>query len=133
MVVGLLASIYANAYAANWDEIYSGPPGSIWVDRSTISEEHPLVHAWLRMKLSKPDNPGDVTYDERSVHLIFDCESWQYRETSDSKWLHGKLVKQWEGETDYIAIDSDKPLAQAAKALCHKAYGSTHILDSLES
>jgi len=80
------------------------------------------------MKLSKPANPGDVTYDERSIHLIFDCESWQYKETSDSKWLHGKLVKDWEGETDYFEINPDKPLAQAAKALCRKAYGS--VLDN---
>lgn len=130
VVGGVLAGIFASAYAANWDSIYAGPAGTIWVDRSTLREEHPLIHAWLRMKLSKPENPGDVTYDQRSVQLVINCDTWQYKETSDSKWLRGKLVKQWEGDSEYFDIDPDKPLSEAVKALCSKSYGSVQTRDA---
>jgi hypothetical protein len=39
-------------------------------------------------------------------------------------------MKQWEGDTDYFDIDPDKPLKQAAKALCSKAYGSVQIRET---
>ncbi|TCK33760.1 hypothetical protein B0G84_8079 [Paraburkholderia sp. BL8N3] len=131
-VIGcILASFFSSAYAVNWESIYSGSAGTIWADRSTLSEERPLIHVRLRMKLSKPDNPGDVTYDQRLVQLTFNCDSWQYTMTSDSKWLRGKLVKHWEGDTDYIHIDPDKPLSEAAKALCSKTYGSVQHLGTV--
>src|SRR6516225_7637734 len=95
VIAGVLAGVLAGAYAANWESIYSSPDGTIWVDRSALSVEHPLIHARLRIKLSRPDNPGDVFYDERTVQLTFECDTWQYTMTSDTKWLHGKLVKQW--------------------------------------
>ena len=106
------------AFAARQAALCRHPP------RSALSVEHPLIHARLRIKLSKPDNPGDGPYDERIVNLTFQCDTWQYMIISDTTWLHGKLVKQWEGDTDYIHIDPDKPLSEAAKALCSKTYGS---------
>jgi hypothetical protein len=39
--------------------------------------------------------------------------------TSESLWLHGKLVKDWQGgPSEDIDIDPDKPLAPAADKLC---------------
>lgn len=132
VVGGVLAGVFAGAYAANWQSIYAGPDGTISVDRSSLSHEQSLVHAWLRMKLTKPDNPGDVTYDERSVHLTIDCDGRKYTMTSDTKWLRGKLMKKWEGDTDYFEIDPDRPLSRAAKVLCSKAYSSTQTRETVE-
>lgn len=133
-VVGVvLAGVFAGAYAANWDSIYAAPARTIWVDRDTLMDEHPIIHATLRIKLSKPFNPGDVFYDERIVQLNLECATWQYAITSETKWLHGKLVKQWKGDTDYMALDSDKPLADAARALCNKSYGAVQARRTVET
>jgi hypothetical protein len=123
-VIGtMLASVFASAHAVTWESIYSAPAGTIWVDRSTLKVEHPLVHAKLRMKLDKADNPGDVTYDERIVQVSINCDDWRYSMTSETEWLNGKIVKQWKGDTDYSVIEPGKPLGEAARALCGKAYG----------
>jgi hypothetical protein len=131
VISGILAGAFAGAYAANWESIYSSSDGTIWVDRSALSIEHPLIHARLRIKLSKPDNPGDGPYDERIVNLTFQCDTWKYMIISDTTWLHGILMKQWEGDTDYIQIDPDRPLSEAAKALCSKTYGSVQTREAV--
>jgi hypothetical protein len=122
----VLVGVFVTASAANWQSIYTGADGTIWVDRSTLSQEYRMIDARLRIKPTKPLNPGDVTYDERyvNVNLTIYCDSWHYSLTSDSKWLHGKLTKEWKGQTEYLQIDADKPLSEAAKALCGKSYGS---------
>ncbi len=52
--------------------------------------------------------------------------------TSDTKWLHGKLMKKWDGDTDYFDINPDRPLSRAAKVLCSKAYSSTQTREKVE-
>ncbi|MGT2475562.1 surface-adhesin E family protein [Paraburkholderia terrae] len=131
VIAALLAGVVSSAFAANWESIYSAPEGTIWVDRGAMSVEHPLIHARLRIKLSKPDNAGDGLYDEMIVKVTFNCDRHAYVITYEKKWLRGKLVKEWEGDTDYIPLDPDRPLYQAARALCSHTYGAVQVRDAV--
>ncbi|WP_321939894.1 hypothetical protein [Paraburkholderia sp. J8-2] len=118
MILGVLAGVFAGGHAATWQAVYTAPTGTIWIDRDTLSVEPPLVYVRLRISLAKPSNPGDVFYDRRDVRLIFQCATWQYSMISDTKWLHGKLMKRWEGDTEYVDLDPDSLWSEAAKTLC---------------
>jgi len=122
LFASILGGVLTTAHAARWESVYASPVGSISVDRSAFSKDGPLVSTALHIKLQTPDTLGSTLYDERFVTLTINCDTWQYTMTSESFSLHGKRVRDWQGgPTDDTDIDPDKPLEQAAKALCGKS------------
>ena len=122
MLASLLMVICATSRSATWNSIYTSSLGTISVDRSALRKEGPLVDAMLLIVLREPGNLSGTVYDKRSVKLVINCATRQYSMMSESLWLHGKLVKEWQGgPSEDFDIDPDKPLADAADVLCGKA------------
>ena len=117
--VGVLGGVVAISQAADWEQVYASSVGTVKVDRSTLSRDGPLVTTWLQIELRKPDTLGGVAYDKRSTRVAINCDTRQYQMTSESLWLRGKLVKNWEGgPSEDFDVDPDKPLKEVAGTLC---------------